>query len=66
MLWVLFFTAALMLVSSQAYKPWSEVSVRSKWLLAFLILALTFVAGGGMVQASVSSQYSRFGTGHCA
>jgi len=51
MLWVLFFTAALMLVSSQAYKPWSEVSVRSKWFLAFLILALTFVAGGGMVQA---------------
>ena len=51
MLWMFIFAASLMVVSSLAYKPWDENSLRSKVLLLLLMISLTLVAGPGMLQA---------------
>jgi len=50
MLWIFVFSATLILVSSLVHKPWNQVSIASKIILVLLGLALTLVAGGGMVQ----------------
>jgi len=51
MLWVLLFSASLVIVSSVTHKSWSKVSVTTKVTLAFLAVALALIASGGMVQA---------------
>ena len=50
MLWIFVFSATLIIVSSLVHIPWNQVTIASKINLAFLALALTLVAGGGMVQ----------------
>ncbi len=50
MLWVFVFSATLIIVSSLVHIPWNQVTITSKINLAFLALALTLVAGGGMIQ----------------
>jgi hypothetical protein len=51
MLWVFLFTASLILTSSLAYRRWNEIGLGLKALLGLLLLALSLVAGGGMIQA---------------
>jgi hypothetical protein len=51
LLWVGVFTATLLLVASLAAQPWEAIRIRAKLLLGVLLVALTLVAGGGMVQA---------------
>src|SRR4030095_6580998 len=51
MLWILLFTATLMLVSSLAYRRWETLSIVSKAVLGLLLLGLTLVSSAGMFQA---------------
>jgi hypothetical protein len=50
MLWLFVFSATLIIVSCLVHIPWNQVTIGSKINLAFLALALTLVAGGGMFQ----------------
>jgi hypothetical protein len=51
MLWLLLFTAALMLASSMAHREWRNVRPVSKACLGIVLVALTLVSAAGMFQA---------------